>query len=112
MPLTTPPPMPPSEAFFPGKLALKVQDITRRLQISDDQVRGLVDQGQLVALAVNDDPKVKRQHLRIETWSVEAWLLEKAAEMGTEIPYRESERCRWWRSQLREQARALKPKVS
>jgi len=93
--------------WFPhSREIVSVAEVARVFQISEEQVRNLVDEGKLVAAGIGDKDNPKRVHLRVERWSAVAWRLNALADMGVRPPVRETQQVTWWRAELRKRAEA------
>ena len=91
---------------------LTIQETAAKMEMCDNQVRALIEAGQLVAAPINDaaPSDQARRHLRIMRWSVEAWWLNKLEDEGIRLPVRESVFVQHWRQELRKQpGRSLNP---
>lgn len=91
--------------FSQAKQQLTIQDVAAGLAISDDQVRLLLETGELVYASISLAPQSDRQrdHKRIARFSAVAWYRERLAEAGNDsVPYFESPEVKFWRQNLRQ----------
>jgi excisionase family DNA binding protein len=80
---------------------MTIQQVAAALGIRDEQVRNLIDKGELSAFQINDKPKVIRRHLRIARFSVLAFWYERLLSEGTDMPFPQSREVLLWRNSLR-----------
>ena len=63
-----------------GPLALRISEAARLVGISPNQVRGLIDSGQLASFGIHDALNPKRRHLRITYESLREFLRRRVSE--------------------------------
>src|SRR5262245_39532900 len=74
--------------LLPDGSQLKRQVVAKALNINEETVTTLIDEGKLSAVNISDRRDQKRNHLRIQKFTVVAWWLENFfQESGVEFPY-------------------------
>lgn len=102
------PPVPeiqfPAPWFKHDRPRLSVAECACAAGCDEKIIRGLVDSGVLVAAKAGEG--ALRDHLRLERYSVEAWLLNGLEDAGHKPPIHQGPLVVWWRAELR----SLKPR--
>ena len=70
----------PIRLFAHSRPSLTVKETATALGCTANHVRSLIDTGVFLVFAINDRATVKREHLRIRRFSVEAWWVMRDSE--------------------------------